>query len=123
MRKACVDILPKLSEISGQSVRENELTKRMIEFLKDRSRWVKIQSYKKLGQFIITLQNFKISDSLVHAFASMVSSKIASLATEKEVFYSSTKMMCLDSDCLCILLPSCFAVVWAEEMAAPEEGV
>ena len=59
----------------------------MLAFLKDRSRWVKIQSFKKLGQFIITLENYKIDDGLVQAFAMMVTSKVSSLATEKEVVF------------------------------------
>ena len=85
VRKACVEILPRLSKISKPKVRENELTQRMLSFLTDRSRWVKIQAYKALGEFIITLMDQKVNNLLIQHYASMVTKKVASLATEKEI--------------------------------------
>jgi len=53
--------------------------------LKDKSRWVRIEGFKNLGKFIYTLENMKISDSLLDAFCKMVSKKIANLTQEKDI--------------------------------------
>jgi len=48
----------------------------MIEFLNDRNRWVKIESFKSLGEFIITLEHVKVEskifDTLVEYYSHMV---------------------------------------------------
>ena len=60
----------------------------MLKFLTDRSRWVKIEGYKRLGEFIITLEGTEIDDKLIQHFSAMADPKIANLATEKEVSFS-----------------------------------
>jgi len=57
----------------------------MLKFLSDRSRWVKIEGYKKLGEFIICLEDTEIDNKLIKHFSAMADTKIANLATEKEI--------------------------------------
>ncbi|CAD8054054.1 unnamed protein product [Paramecium primaurelia] len=57
IRKACVEIIVKLAEIAPKQVKQNELSNKMVEFLKDSNKWVKASAFQLLGQFIHTLHD------------------------------------------------------------------
>ncbi|CAD8051234.1 unnamed protein product [Paramecium sonneborni] len=57
IRRACVEIIVKLAQIAPKHIRQNELSNKMIDFLKDSNKWVKASAFFLLGQFIYTLHD------------------------------------------------------------------
>jgi serine/threonine-protein phosphatase 4 regulatory subunit 1 len=85
VRRACVEAIVKLSEISPKEVREGELTKRMLRFLDDSSKGVKIAAFKQLGVFISTLSN--VNEQLLSFFVKMTDFSINNLGSDNEVIH------------------------------------
>jgi serine/threonine-protein phosphatase 4 regulatory subunit 1 len=85
VRKACAESLPKVSQCCSQQVREKQLVGLFERFAEDMSRWVKMESYKQLGAFIVSFkdhvgavideqqqqQEVNVPESLLKYFADM----------------------------------------------------
>lgn len=57
VRKACAESLPKVSQCCSSQVREKQLVELFEKFADDMSRWVKMESYKQLGAFILSFRD------------------------------------------------------------------
>jgi len=79
VRKACVDIIVNIVEMSEPKVRETTLTNLILKFLKDSNKWVKISGYKQLGPFINSLSNHEISDKLLENYCQMAFEELSSV--------------------------------------------
>lgn len=85
MRKACVENIVIISNISETPIRENFLTQVLLKLLKDTNKWVKIAAYKCLGPFISTLAGMSISEKLFENYCQMTTSSLNSLASDNEI--------------------------------------
>ena len=89
-----------MSKIADNIEKENELTERELDFLKDSSKWVKISGYKLLGPFIATLHGLKINDKLVDNYLHMADPNINSLAQDNEVRFNNQYMTLINIFCI-----------------------
>ena len=49
VRKACVEILPAISEIASEEVKSNQIMQLFQKFAKDSSKWVKMAIFQFFG--------------------------------------------------------------------------
>jgi len=84
VRKACAESLPKVSQCCSSDNREKLLVELFERFAEDVSRWVKMESYKNLGPFIVSFRdniensdvphhqrNANVPDTLIKYFSDM----------------------------------------------------
>ena len=71
VRKAAVEILPDISDISSPELRAQHLIELYKKFTQDASKWVKMAAHQYLGPFIATLKGQPIDKSLVSYYISM----------------------------------------------------
>jgi len=64
VRKACAESLPKVSQCCSEDVREKSLVELFERFTEDVSRWVKMESYKNLGAFILSFRDNSENDDI-----------------------------------------------------------
>ena len=88
LRKACVEIIIDMAEMSEATQREVILTDIMLTLLKDSNKWVRVSAYKNLGRFIYTLKGLKINEKLVIEFCKMADNEINSIGKDNEIIYS-----------------------------------
>lgn len=89
MRKACVENICTISEISDKETRENNLTAIILKMIKDNNKWVKLAAYKCLGPFISSLSGMKISEKLFEAYCQMASSSVNNLSSDNNEIMSA----------------------------------
>lgn len=65
IRKACVDIIIDMAELSTDAEKEGNLTDIMLSFLKDSNKWVRLSAYKNLGRFIYMLKGLKMNERII----------------------------------------------------------
>lgn len=82
IRKACIDIIIEMSELSEESEQEQNLTDLMLTLLKDSNKWVRLSAYKNLGKFIFTLKGLNINEKLIQEFCRMTDNDINSIGRE-----------------------------------------
>lgn len=82
IRKACIDIIIDMSELSDDTDREQNLSELMLALLKDSNKWVRLSAYKNLGKFIFTLKGLSMNERLVVEFCRMTDNDINSIGRE-----------------------------------------
>jgi len=82
VRKAAVEILPDISEISSPEQRSQHLVDLYKKFTQDASKWVKMAAHQSLGPFIATLKGQSIDKSLINYYISMGDPRRASFNSD-----------------------------------------
>jgi len=71
VRKACVEILPEISNISSEQTKQKELIGLFEKFSKDSSKWVKMATFQYFGPFIFSFKQLDPNPVLMDYFLSM----------------------------------------------------
>lgn len=88
IRKACIDIIIEMAELSDNTQREQNLSEIMLTFLRDNNKWVRLSAYKNLGKFIYTLKGLALNEKLIQEFSRMIDNDVNSIGRENEIMYS-----------------------------------
>ena len=71
VRKACVEILPQISELTDETTQNSQIVQIFSQLSGDGSRWVKLEIFKQIGKLILSFKTNDKNSDVIDFFLKM----------------------------------------------------